>query len=135
MSSPFPPPTPPYAAPRQVPPTYQAPGHGAGGPVAPRTNPVAVVALVCSLVGVLALAVQTVTGGGWLGLAPGVAGAVCGHVALAQTGRDRRAGLPTAGRGMAVAAIVLGWAVVAFAVLVVLAFVAAALLMGLAAVA
>jgi len=104
-SSPWPPaaaaqssagyPTPPYQ-----PPPYQPPYPGQPMPPAARTNPLAVVALVCSLVG----------------LATGIAapvGAVLGHVALRQirqTGEE--------GSSLAKAAIWVGWIITGLIVLV-----------------
>lgn len=108
-----PPAAPPGAAPTypgmgsHVPP-YAAPGYPASsyGPVGPRaaggqTNPLAVASLILSISGFTLLP-----------LFGSIIGAILGHVALGQIGRDG-----TEGRGVAIAGIALGWGIFALALL------------------
>jgi len=118
-----------YAPPAYAPPAYGAPaspGYGAGYPVqttpgappvmpygyggypARRTNGLAVASMILSIVGFLWI----------LPFVGSLAGAIMGHVSLGQIKRTGEAG-----RGMALAGVIIGWAGVALAVLGVLFFV------------
>ncbi|WP_229402755.1 DUF4190 domain-containing protein [Micromonospora okii] len=82
----------PYAAPGYAPAGYPPPGYpGYGYPVAPKTNGLAVAALVLALVGLASCITAPI-------------GAIMGHVAMKQI---RQTG--EAGEGMAKAAIIVGW--------------------------
>lgn len=115
-----------YAPPPYAPPAYGAPGYGAGYPVqttpgappvmpygyggypARRTNGLAVASMILSIVGFLWI----------LPFVGSLAGAIMGHVSLGQIKRTGEAG-----RGMALAGVIIGWAGVAITVLGVLFFV------------
>lgn len=105
----------PYTAPASVAPAYQPvptvppPAHvtpystaGAAYAYAPRTNPLAIVSLVLSLVGILT----------WI---TAIGGVITGHISLAQIKRTGEGG-----RGMALAGVIVGYVMVAFMVLYVL---------------
>jgi hypothetical protein len=93
----------PYATPT---PGYPAPSYpGYGAPVVPKTNGMAIAALVLSLVGVASCITAPV-------------GAILGHVARKQI---RQSG--ESGEGMALAAIIVGWILTGLLVLVILVYV------------
>lgn len=105
----------PYGAPPPGPASYGPPPHGPVPMSAPPSNTMAIVSLICSILG--------------LTLLPGlgsVVGIVAGHIALSQL-RTRHEG----GRGMAIAGLIVGYSGVVIIGLVVLAFAYAAAGLGL----
>lgn len=82
--------------------------YGYGAPAA-RTNPLAITALVSSLVGV-------VFGWTWVLSVGVIVGVITGHIALSQI---RRTG--EQGRGMALAGVIIGWVAIGLLVLLLLA--------------
>lgn len=103
----------PYSAPAspgyQPVPTVPPPAHvtpystaGAAYAYAPRTNPLAIVSLVLSLVGILT----------WI---TAIGGVITGHISLAQIKRTGEGG-----RGMALAGVIVGYVMVGFMVMYVL---------------
>jgi hypothetical protein len=96
----------PYAVPGYAPAGYPPPGYpGYGYPTAPKTNGLAIAALVLSLVGIASCITAPI-------------GAIMGHVAqkqIRQTGE--------AGEGMAKAAIIVGWIFTALLVLAIIFYV------------
>jgi hypothetical protein len=82
-------------------------------PTASKTNVAAILALVFSVVGFLTLFF-------WIGLPLAIAGAIMGHVGLGQIAKRNEAG-----RGLALAGVIIGWIAVGVGVLgviVILAF-------------
>jgi len=75
---------------------------GAAYAYAPRTNPLAIVSLVLSLVGLLT----------WI---TAIGGVITGHIALSQIKRTGEGG-----RGMAIAGVIVGYVMVGFMVLYIL---------------
>lgn len=93
---------PPYGAPSAYPPAaYPPPGYGAFTP-APKTNTLAVFAMIASIAGFIWL----------LPLIGSVAGAIMGHISLGQIKRTGEKGY-----GMALAGVIVGWVGLALAVI------------------
>lgn len=88
--------------------TYRPAPYGYAAPAA-RTNPLAITALVSSLVGV-------VFGWTWVLSVGVIVGVITGHIALSQI---RRTG--EQGRGMALAGVIIGWVAIGLLVLLLLA--------------
>lgn len=96
----------PYGQPGYAPPAYaQQPGYPQPYAAGPATNSLAIVALVLSLSGFI------------VGLTA-IGGIVCGHLALAQIKRTGEAG-----RGMALAGVIIGYCLVGIGVLLVLGYI------------
>lgn len=116
-------PQPPYGAPPQgaqygaaypvqpspgAPPVY---GYGGGYTPGPRTNPLAIASMVTSIVG-LVFSFTWVLGLG------AIAGVILGHISLGQIKRTGEAG-----RGMALAGVIVGWATIGLGVLLIVAMI------------
>jgi hypothetical protein len=105
MSLPPPPPAPP---PGYTPPGYTPAGYGYGYPTAPRTDGMAIAALVCGVAGFVACGI------------PSIVGLILGFVSRS---RIKQSGGRLSGGGMAMAGIVLGFVwiglIVAYVVLLV----------------
>lgn len=104
------PPPPPPGTPPPAPPGYTPAGFGYGYPAAPRTDGMAVAAMVCGIVGFVFCGV------------PSIVGLILGFVAK---GRIDRSNGQLTGKGMAITGIVLGFVMLGL-VLVYVAFVAVA---------
>ncbi|MDQ1216548.1 DUF4190 domain-containing protein [Microbacterium arborescens] len=104
--APVPPPAPPYATPPQQqayqPAGYPPPAYGQGGGYQPqKTNTLAVVSMIASIVGFIWL----------LPVIGSVAGVIMGHISLSQIKRTNENG-----RGMALAGLIVGYAGLALAI-------------------
>ncbi|WP_256977955.1 DUF4190 domain-containing protein [Microbacterium sp. Yaish 1] len=104
--APVPPPAPPYATPPQQqayqPAGYPLPAYGQGGGYQPqKTNTLAVVSMIASIVGFIWL----------LPVIGSVAGVIMGHISLSQIKRTNENG-----RGMALAGLIVGYAGLALAI-------------------
>ncbi|WP_424448056.1 DUF4190 domain-containing protein [Microbacterium arborescens] len=98
--APVPPPAPPYATPPQQQQAYQPsgyppPAYGYGGYPQQRTNTLAVVSMIASIVGFIWI----------LPVIGSIAGVVMGHISLSQIKRTNEKG-----RGMALAGLIVGYA-------------------------
>lgn len=100
----------PYAPNPTAPAPYPVAPYTVGGQAyaytTPRTNPLALTAMILSLVSIIA----------WL---PAIGGVICGHIALAQIKRTGEAG-----RGMAITGIAVGYAIIAFTILYIVGMIA-----------
>jgi len=111
-----PPPAPPYAAPPAYqPPTYpgaapqypQAPGYPYGGYPVQKTNTLAILSLIGSILGFVWI----------LPIVGSLAGAIMGHISLGQLKQSGEKG-----RGLALAGVIVGWVGLGLLILGVLAF-------------
>lgn len=98
--APVPPPAPPYATPPQQQQAYQPsgyppPAYGYGGYPQQKTNTLAVVSMIASIVGFIWI----------LPVIGSIAGVVMGHISLSQIKRTNEKG-----RGMALAGLIVGYA-------------------------
>lgn len=97
--APVPPPAPPYATPPQQqayqPAGYPPPAYGYGGYPQQKTNTLAVVSMIASIVGFIWI----------LPVIGSIAGVVMGHISLSQIKRTNEKG-----RGMALAGLIVGYA-------------------------
>lgn len=97
--APVPPPAPPYATPPQQqayqPSGYPPPAYGYGGYPQQKTNTLAVVSMIASIVGFIWI----------LPVIGSIAGVVMGHISLSQIKRTNEKG-----RGMALAGLIVGYA-------------------------
>ncbi|APF33611.1 hypothetical protein MTS1_00666 [Microbacterium sp. TS-1] len=111
--APTPPPAPPYANPPQQayqPAGYPAPAYGYGGGYPQqKTNTLAIVSMIASIVGFIWL----------LPVIGSIAGVIMGHISLSQIKRTNEKG-----RGMAIAGLIVGYAGLALAVIGIIAFAA-----------
>jgi hypothetical protein len=103
--APVPPPAPPYATPPQQqayqPAGYPPPAYGHGGYQPQKTNTLAIVSMIASIVGFIWL----------LPVIGSVAGVIMGHISLSQIKRTNENG-----RGMALAGLIVGYAGLALAI-------------------
>lgn len=115
---PVPPPAPPYATPPQggyqpttpgyQPASYPPPAYGyGGGYVQEKTNTLAIVSMIASIVGFIWI----------LPIIGSIAGVVMGHISLSQIKRTNEKG-----RGMALAGLIVGYAGLALAVIGIIVF-------------
>lgn len=99
-------PVPPASQPPGAAPAYGEPAAAYGQPAGPRTNTLAIISLVASLIGIP-------TGIGF------IAGIICGHIALSQIKKTGEQG-----RGMAVAGLIIGYVGVALYIIGLIIFIA-----------
>ncbi len=111
--APVPPPAPPYANPPQQqayqPAGYPPPAYGYGGYQPQKTNALAIVSMIASIVGFIWI----------LPIIGSIAGVIMGHISLSQIKRTNEKG-----RGMAIAGLIVGYAGLALAVIGIIAFAA-----------
>jgi hypothetical protein len=109
--APVPPPAPPYANPPQQqayqPAGYPPPAYGYGGYQPQKTNALAIVSMIASIVGFIWI----------LPIIGSIAGVIMGHISLSQIKRTNENG-----RGMALAGLIVGYAGLALAIVGVIVF-------------
>ncbi|MDF2580602.1 MAG: hypothetical protein K0S49_2181 [Microbacterium sp.] len=109
--APVPPPAPPYANPPQQqayqPAGYPPPAYGYGGYQPQKTNALAIVSMIASIVGFIWI----------LPIIGSIAGVIMGHISLSQIKRTNENG-----RGMALAGLIVGYAGLALAIVGVIIF-------------